>query len=215
MDTNTDINPNESIETPKTTKRPTVITVAAILLIVLTVFVVGLGIANQYGLLGRGNRVFAAGQFRNPNFTPPNGFSSNGQSNGFTGSQNGLGTNGFTGQGTNPTFIPNRTRATGLAGIQRTLRAITLVLDIILFGLAIVAAVGLFKIKRWAAILSVVLAVLVILLTIPGMIRIFSSVVLIENLLRIGLSVAVIVLLLLPSARKAYLPEREQDDIAL
>ncbi len=217
MDTNTDMNTDENIEPQMTNKRPTVVTVAAILILVLTVFVAGLGIANHYGLLGRGfsNRAFVAGQFRSRNFAPPNGSTSNGQSNGFTGGQTGQGTNGFTGGftggGTNPTFVPNRAGASSLGRLLRGLNTVTLVLDIVLFGLAIVAAVGLFKIKRWAAILSIVLAVLVILLTIPGMLRIFSSIVLIEDLLRIGLGVAVIVLLLLPSARKAYLPAPEND----
>ncbi len=217
MDTKTEINTEASDDTPKTNKRPTVITVAAILLLVLTVFVAGLGIASRYGLLGRGfgNRAFVAGQFRNPNFTPPNGFSSNGRSNGFNGGQTGQGTNGFTGgltgNGTNPSFVPNRAGASGLARLLRGFNTVTFVLDIVLFGLAIVAAVGLFKIKRWAVILSIVLAVLVILLTIPGMLRIFSSIVLIEDLLRIGLGIAVIVLLLLPTARRAYLPAPEDD----
>jgi hypothetical protein len=69
----------------------------------------------------------------------------------------------------------------------------------------------LFKNKRWGAILGIVLAILVILLTIPGMLRIFSAVVLIENLVRILLAVAVIVLLLLPTARKSYVPAHDSD----
>jgi hypothetical protein len=84
-------------------------------------------------------------------------------------------------------------------------------LDVILLVLAVVAAIGLFKSKRWGAVLGIILSVLLILLTIPGMLRIFSTLLLAENLTRIILAVAVIVLLLLPSARKAYLPAREDE----
>ncbi len=91
MDTN-----SEPITEEKTNiKRPTVITIAAILLLVLSLFVAGLGIANQFGLLGQGfgNRQFIAGQIRNRNFTPPGGFPSNGlPPNGFSGDQNSQGT---------------------------------------------------------------------------------------------------------------------------
>jgi hypothetical protein len=193
------------------TKRPTVVTIAAILLIVLSLFVAGLGIANQFGLLGRGfgNQQFVAGQGRNRNITPPNGFPSNGSpQNGFP--QNGL-PNSQDNPGTTPNFTFNRQGNTGLASLLRTLRPITLALDIIVLVLSLVAAIGLFKTKRWAAIMAIVLSALVILLTIPGFIRIFSATVLIEDLLRILMAVAVIVLLLLPSARKSFAaPEADE-----
>ncbi len=188
------------------TQRPAVVTIAAILLIVLSLFVAGLGIASQYGLLGRGlgNRQFVAGQFRNRNFTPQNGVPFNsGPSTGLPNDQNN--------QGTTPNFTPNQQIGTGLARLIRLIRPVTIGLDIVLFVLSVVAAIGLFKSKRWGAILGIVLAVLVILLSIPGMLRIFSAVVLIENLVRILLAVAVIVLLLLPTARKSYVPAHDSD----
>jgi hypothetical protein len=52
---------------------------------------------------------------------------------------------------------------------------------------------------------------LLILLTIPGMLRIFSAVVLIENLARVLLALAVIVLLLLPASRRAFAPVDDLD----
>ena len=57
-------------------RRPVVVTIAAILLIVLTLFVAGFGIARQYGLLnvGLGNRQFLPGQFQGRNFNPQGGF---------------------------------------------------------------------------------------------------------------------------------------------
>ncbi len=186
------------------TQRPAVVTIAAILLIVLSLFVGGLGIARQAGLLGSGfgNRQFVPGQFRNRNFTPQNGVPSNGfPSNGLPNDQNN--------QGTTPNFSPTRQFGTGLARIVRLIRPVTIALDIILLVLAGVAAFGLFKNKRWGAILAIVLAVLLFLLAIPGFIRIFSALALVENIARMLLAVAVIVLLLLPSARQSYLPPKD------
>ena len=188
------------------TKRPAVVTIAAILLIVLSLFVAGLGIASQYGLLGRGlgNRQFVAGQFRNRNSTSQNGFPQNGfPSNGLTNNQNN--------QGTTPNFTPNQQFGTGFARLFRLIRPVTIGLDIVMLVLSVVAAIGLFKSKRWGAILAIVLAVLLILLAIPGLLRIFSAMILIENLVRILLAVAVIVLLLLPAARKSYVPAHDSD----
>jgi hypothetical protein len=184
-----------------TIKRPTVVTIAAIVLLVLALFVAGLGIANQFGLLRRGGvagQAFFNGQLRNRNFVPPNGFPSGGFNNN---------------QGTTPNFIPNRTGITGITRIFSFIRPITVGLDVALLILAVVAAIGLFKNKRWAAILAVVLAILLILLAIPGMLRIFSTVVFVENLVRILLGVAVIVLLVLPASRKSFAPPQEELDM--
>jgi hypothetical protein len=193
------------------TQRPTVVTIAAILLIVLSLFVAGLGIASQYGLLGRGfvGGAFGAGQDRNRNFNPQGGF----PQGGFP--QGGFPQGGFPNDQNNPggtqNFTPNRQAAVGLAGLFRLIRPVTIVLDVILLVLAVVAAIGLFRSKRWGAVLGIIISILLILLTIPGMLRIFSAVSLVENLVRIILAVAVIVLLLLPSARKSYLPVREDE----
>jgi hypothetical protein len=209
MDTNTGSDKEISSEAQPKGKRPAVVTIAAILLVVLSLFIAGLGIAEQFGLVGGGfgSRNFTSGQFRRRNFTPPSGFTGNGTGrNDFQG--NGTGSNGFsngqTGQGTTPTFIPNRAGLSGIASIFRVLRPVMLALDIIILVLAVIAAIGLFKTKLWAAIMAIVVSALVILLTIPGMLRIFFSVTLVENLLRILMAVAVIVLLLLPSARKSF-----------
>jgi hypothetical protein len=181
------------------TKRPAVITIGAVLLLILSLFVTGLGLANQFGLAGNGfaGRQFVTGRTGNRNFTPQNGFPQNGfPQNGFPNDQNN--------QGTTPNFTPNRQFGTGFSRIFRLLRPITLVLDILLLVISVVAAIGLFKTKRWGAILAIIASVLMILLTIPGMIRIFSPVLLIENLARILLAMAVIVLVLLPVSRRAY-----------
>ena len=188
------------------TKRPAVVTIAAILLIVLSLFVASLGIASQFGLLGSGfgNRQIGAGQFRNRVFTPQNGAPITGFNNGFTNNQNS--------QGTTPNFAPNqRFGGTGLARLLRLIGPVTIGLDILVLVLSVVAAIGLFKSKRWGATMAIVLAVLLILLAIPGMFRIFSPLILIENIIRILLALAVVVLLLLPTARKSYLPAPEND----
>ncbi len=176
------------------TKRPSVVTIAAILLVILGLFVAGLGIANQLGL-GRPTNAFAAGQFRNrfPN-----------AQNGGTFNNNPIGTlpNGQTNQGTTRNFNRTFTGGTGLTRLLRVFRTITLGLDIGILVLVGVAAFGLFTGKRWGQILAIVLAAIILLLTIPSLIRIFSAMVLVENLIRILLAVAVIVLLLLPTTRK-------------
>ncbi len=189
------------------THRPAVVTIAAIILIILSLLVAGLGLARQFGLLGVGfgNRQLTAGQFRNRNFTPPNGFPNNGFSN------NGL-PNDPNNQGVTPNFTPNRQFGTGLTRLFRLIRPLTIVLDIILLVLAGLATFGLLKSKRWSATLAIVLAVLLFLLAIPGLIRVFSAILLIENLARMLLAVAVVVLLLLPSARQSYLPARDTMD---
>jgi hypothetical protein len=188
------------------TKRPPVVTIAAILLVILALFVAGLGIAGQFGLT-RGSRQFAAGQFRNRNFTFPNGGSNNG-------SPIGSLPNGQNGTGTTPNFnrtFPGATGATGITRLIRLIQPVIIGLDILMLILAGVAAFAIFKGKRWGVILAIVLAVILLLLTIPGFIRIFSAVVLIENLARILLAVAVIVLLLLPASRKAFATVEDLD----
>lgn len=189
------------------TQRPVAVTIAAILMIVLSLFVGGLGIARQAGILGGGfgNGLLAPGQFRNRNFTPPNGFPSNGfQNNGENNDPNN--------PGITPNFTPNRTIGTGFTRLFRLIRPLMIGLNIILLVLAAVATIGLFGSKRWGAILAIVLAALMFLLAIPGLIRIFSPLVLIENLARMLLAVAVIILLLLPTARRSYLPAKDTID---
>ncbi len=187
------------------TKRPPVVTIAAIVLVVLALFVAGLGIAGQFGLT-RGNRQFVAGQFRNRNFALPNG----GVNNGGTNNGSPLGTlpnNGLGGTGTTNNFprtFTGSTGGTGLTRLFRLLRPVTIGLDIVLLILAGIAAFGIFRGKRWGQILAIVIAVLLLLLAIPGLLRIFTAAVLIENLVRILLAVVVIVLLLLPASRKTF-----------
>jgi hypothetical protein len=181
-----------------TQQRPAVVTIAAILLIILSLFVGGLGIASQYGLLGLGpgNRQFLAGRFAGRNF-PQGGFPSGGfPSGGIPNDQNNT--------GQTPNFTPNRQLGTGLARLLRLIRPVMTVLNGLLIVVGVVAAIGLFKTKRWGVILAIILSALLFLLAIPGMLRIFSVLTAVENVVRMLLALAVIVLLLLPQARKAY-----------
>ncbi len=183
------------------TKRPAVVTIAAIVLLVMALLVAGLGLASQFGFTrgGFANRGTFFRQNGSRNFTPPSGFPQGGFNN------NGL-PNDQTNPGTTQNFPTNRTGFSGLARILRILRPVMIGFDILVLVLAAVAAFGIFRGKRWGMILAIVLAVLVVLLTIPSMLRIFSAIVLVESLARILLAVAVVVLLLLPASRKAFTP---------
>src|SRR4030066_1256031 len=168
-------------------RRPVVVTIAAILLIVLTLFVAGFGIARQYGLLnvGLGNRQFLPGQFQGRNFNPqgglPPGDIPNDQNN----------------PGSVPNFTPNRQIGVGFTRLFRLIRPVLTGLNVFLVVLGVMAAIGLFKSRRWGAVLAILLAVLLFLLAIPGVFRIFSALMLVETLVRMLLAAAVSILLLL------------------
>lgn len=175
-------------------KRPAAVTIAAILILVLTLFAAGFGLARQYGLLrlGSGSRQFAPGQFQGRSFNPQGGF------------PNGSAPNDGSIPGGVQPFSGSGAPRLNLFRLVRLIRPILTGLNIVIAGLGILAALGLFKTKRWAAVLAIVLALLLFLGALPGMLRIFSWVVLAENLLRMGLAAAVCVLLLLPAARNSY-----------
>jgi hypothetical protein len=196
------------------TQRPPVVTIAAILLIILSLFVGGLGLANQSGLLGiaPGNPQFSRGglpgrdQFpggNNPQGRfPEGGFPQDGNTQDaqpFGGLPNDPNNSGQT-----PSFTPNRQFGSGVSMLFSLIRPVLIALNILLIGLGILVGIGLFKTRRWAAVLAVILSVLLIVSAIPGFLPIVSVLLLVENLVRIGLALAVIVLLLLPSARKSF-----------
>ena len=112
--------------------------------------------------------------------------------------------------GGTPNFNSNQRSIVGLARIFRLIRPVTIVFNVLVLVLAVVAAIGLFKSRRWAATLAIMLSVLLLLGSFPGLLRIFSPVMLIENVVRMILAVAVIVLLLLPSARNSYQPVKDK-----
>jgi hypothetical protein len=84
------------------------------------------------------------------------------------------------------------------------------VLEYILYALeialGIAAIIGLWLSKRWGNILAIILAALVLIVTLPGVLQVFSAIVVIENVLKVLLSVGIMVLVLLPISRTVAEP---------
>jgi hypothetical protein len=59
--------------------------------------------------------------------------------------------------------------------------------------------------------LAIILSAVLLLVNIPGLLRIFSPLLFGLNLLKVLLALAVIILLLLPAARNAYSPPKDLD----
>jgi len=178
-------------------KRPVTLTIATIVLIVLVLFSSGLSLASNFGLLG------SAYGFNNlqPGTRPDFG---NGQS------LDNSGANGGTSQ-TNPNYQNFQGRTGGFNTLFRFIRIGTIGLYCTVLALGLLAAFGLWKQKKWAAILAIILSALILLASIPGFLRIFSWLIFSETLLKILLSLVVIILLLLPASRKAYSPSPALD----
>jgi len=203
------------------TKRPVILTIAAICLVVLVLFSSVLTLASNFGLLGMnrgvvglpgGRMIVGGGQ---GNFQP-GGF--NGQQ---PGDLPGNGTDQFPGnfdpnnpttQQDNPNFqgFQGR-RAGGFSGLFGVLRGVMVGLNIVALALGMVAAIGLWKQKKWGAVLAIILAALLLLTSFSGLLRFFSLLVFGEALFKVVLALAVIILLLLPAARKAYAPAPDDD----
>lgn len=193
-------------------KRPLTLTIATIVLIMLVLFSSGLRLASNFGLLGS---AFGAGGLAGRRFMPGSG---NMPSDGFNNLQPGTrpdfgngqsndnsGSNGGTSQ-TYPNFQNSQGRTGGFNTLFRFLRIGTIALYCGVLLLGILSAFGLWKQKKWAAILAIILASVVLLSSIPGLLRINSWIILGETVINILLSLAVIILLLLPASRKAYSP---------
>jgi hypothetical protein len=151
------------------TARPKTLTTIAILLVVIALISGTTTILNQTGLGRIRQGVFNGGTFQgngNGNFTPGGG--------NFQGGGNGGG-NGF--QGGNGNFQTRRgTGVFNLLGILRTLGLggqvftyINIGIAIIGIGLCLLAAYGVWKQKRWALNLAMVLAILFVLGALPGL----------------------------------------------
>lgn len=78
----------------------------------------------------------------------------------------------------------------------------------ILYGLAlvlaIISAIGIFKAKKWAAIVGIILAGILLLVSAFGLFRFISWIVFSISMVKVILAAAVIVLLLLPGARQLW-----------
>jgi uncharacterized membrane protein (DUF2068 family) len=62
--------------------------------------------------------------------------------------------------------------------------------------------------KKWGVILAIITSAVVLIATIPGMFRMFSSIVLIENLLKVILAIGIIVLVVLPRPKPVEAPNQ-------
>jgi hypothetical protein len=197
------------------TKRPAILTIATVCLVVLVLISSGLALARNFGLMGT-------------NFGPagfPNGTMMRGQGNfpqgGFQGSGNRPGDGTFQLPGNfdpnnpnaqvNPGTRPFQGRTGTTFGLFRILSFATTGVNIVALVLGLLAAFGLWKQKKWGAVLAIIVAVLILLTSFSGLLRFFSLLIFGEALLKVLLALAVIVLLLLPAARKAYAPPEDLD----
>jgi amino acid transporter len=206
-----------------TNKRPLILSIASILVAVLVLLSSGLSIAQNFGLMrpnfgaaGFANRRFMPGGMGN---LPPGGFE-------FTPQPGYMPGNGSNRQGSgnfnpnnpdfqgNPNFQNFQERTGFNPGLTSLFRTVMTGLNLAVLVLGLLAAFGLWKQKKWAAILAIILSVVLILMnftSITSMMRFFSWLIFGEILVKVGLALAVIVLLLLPAARKAYSPVKMLD----
>lgn len=70
-------------------------------------------------------------------------------------------------------------------------------------ALGIAAIIGLWLSRRWGRILAIILAALVLIVTLPGLLQMTAVVLVVENVLKVLLSVGIMVLVLLPGSRLA------------
>lgn len=191
-------------------KRPVIYIIAAALILVLILLSAVLPMVGGQRLIGgagfRQGGNFPQSSFRSRNSqngTPPT--QSNNPQNGIT--PNGQG-NGTTNNGTNSQFQPGN----GFSGRGNGLLQVTRILQYVLYAgeliLGLLAIVGLWLSKKWGVILAIITSAVVLIATIPGMFRMFSSIVLIENLLKVILAIGIIVLVVLPRPKPVEAPNQ-------
>lgn len=79
----------------------------------------------------------------------------------------------------------------------------------VIFGImGLVAASGLWKLKRWGMILAIIVSVLNVLSSAPGIVAAPNALLHVLATVYVVVSIVIIVLVVLPSARKAYASER-------
>jgi hypothetical protein len=173
-------------------KRPLIKTVAAILVLVFVLFSAVWPLAGVDELLGINNGYRPGGgmpvgsQGIIPEGTPPS----------FDGTpQPGLG--GGPGGGMQPN-TGNGMRQSGMMPamsiLQYVLYAVIIVCGLIAFG-------GFWLNKRWGSVMAIITAVIVLVMTITAMFGVLPTALLIENIIRLLLGIAVIILAVLPGKR--------------
>ena len=188
-------------------KRPVTFIIAAALILVMILLSAVLPMVGGNRLAGggfpRAGFAVGAGRFGSPqsgntqngttpnqNFVPQSGQTPQGQT-----SSNG---NTQFRPGTRGNFNGNRTTPL-LRILQYALYAAELILGLL-------AIVGLWLSKRWGVVMAIITSVVVLAATIPGMFRVFSTFILVENLLKVILAIAIIVLVVLPKPKPVQIP---------
>jgi hypothetical protein len=150
---------------------PSMLTIAAILLIVLALLFLAsplLGLNQVGGRGGNFNRQFTGQNGQNfPGFNPNGGTTGTGGTGGTGGfggtGGTGGGSNGFRFQGGTPGQTPTRTSLVGLNFLRGTLATV-------IYGIALLislaAVIGMLSVKRWGKILGIVMAVVYLLLAV-------------------------------------------------
>jgi len=105
--------------------------------------------------------------------------------------------------------MPFGTAATGVFGI---IRYLGIGLNIAALLLCVIAVIGIFKQKKWGAVWAIILAALLAITSVTGLFRFGNWISFSLSLVKVLLAIAVIVLLLLPAARRVYNPKLGLDD---
>lgn len=177
------------------TQRPVTLIIAAGLLIVLLLLGAILPLFAGPRSFGRGVRPGGEGVFQG------GGGQGNSFGNGQGGFQDGGQGNSF---GNSNSSSPGQFPRQGLFNLFRVFRTVQIVISFILLGIGLIAAYGLWKMKKWGMVWAIILSALSLIVVLPGLFRIFSFVQLAEALMRIAVAIAVIVLVLLPVSRRVY-----------
>ncbi|MFH2039558.1 MAG: hypothetical protein ABIJ65_09015 [Chloroflexota bacterium] len=197
------------------TKRPAILTIATICLVLLVLLSSGLALARNFGLLGtslgaagfpfgsmmRGQGNFPQGGSQQPGNLPGDG----------TFQRPGNFDPNDPDTQVNPTTRTFQGGTGTTSGLIRILGFATTGLNIVALVLGLLAAFGLWKQKKWGAVLAIIVAVLILLTSFSGLLSFFSLLIFGEALLKVLLALAVIILLLLPASRKAYAPPADLD----
>lgn len=117
----------------------------------------------------------------------------------------GLNNNSANGQ--NDQAFNNTRQFNANSGIAQVGRILTNILHWIFIAVGAAGIAGLWLKKRWGVVLAILLAVIAFVFTVPSLFRpMFSTYLIVTNIVTLVLSVGVIVLSLLPQTRRATAP---------
>jgi hypothetical protein len=184
-------------------KRPLTLTIAAVLVLVLILISAVWPMVGGQRLIGgmgpRGGSNSPSGNLpsgNTPQGTPP--ARPSGTQNGTNSSQPGAGPDN---NGSSQQFQPGSGAPGNRGGMMQSTRVLQYVLYAVELILGLIAIGGLWASKRWGIVLSIITSALVLIATVPGIFRSFSTISLIENILKILLAICIIVLVVLPKSK--------------